>query len=142
MSSLYTIRNAEKWSQEALQLAKDVVYKAPSHSPITAAYMKQVRDYSIRQVTLAGYRLAYLFEYIFNVSSYDEEPFDISFLDDNHDHEESEYPAPFQSWAAGTWEAKDLRLDEDEEKLIEELKMKIFELQKRQNLRAFKKRFE
>lgn len=144
MSSLYTIRSADKWSKEALQLAKDVVYKAPSHSPITAAYMKQVREHSIRQVTLAGYRLAYLFEYIFgNTSSENEEPFDMGILaEEQREHDASEYPNQFRTWAKETWEPKDLSLDEDEEQIIEELKMRIFELQKRKNLRAFKQKFQ
>lgn len=53
------------WANESYDLARDKAYQVDVKSTLSEAYLKQVQEVSAKQITLAGYRLAYRLNQIF-----------------------------------------------------------------------------
>jgi hypothetical protein len=51
---------AERWKEEGMSLAKEVVYATPYNQEISAEYIQNARLFAGQQVALAGYRLGNL----------------------------------------------------------------------------------
>lgn len=59
MQSQMTEQNPKVWTQDGYQLAVKDAYSLPYGAKVSAAYIKQAKAVSAKQLVLAGYRLAY-----------------------------------------------------------------------------------